>query len=129
MSTQFPTNAGVANELEKLDLEISKYEKAAGEQVSDNVKKRILLGALQKESDLQKQVFRNLRNLATYLEAESEVLSALKAQRSFDGDPMEINALKGKSKGKGKGKGDKDKDKGNNRFEPKAKDNPNHPRK
>eukprot|EP00959_Pyramimonas_sp_CCMP1952_P160426 3355447-Pyramimonas_sp.AAC.1 len=68
MPTRFPTNADVANEIEKLDLEISKYEKAADEQVSDNIKKGILLGALQNESGLQKHVFRNLRNFATYLE-------------------------------------------------------------
>ncbi|CAK0848098.1 unnamed protein product, partial [Prorocentrum cordatum] len=129
MSTQCPTNAGAANEIEKLGLEISKCEKAAGEQVSDNIKEGILLGALQNESGLQKHVFRNLRNLATYLEVKDEALSALKAQRSFGGDPMEINALKGESKGQGKGKGDKDTDKGKNKFEPKAKDNPNHPGK
>ncbi|CAK0844151.1 unnamed protein product [Prorocentrum cordatum] len=77
MPTRFPTNADVANEIEKLDLEISKYEKAADEQVSDNIKKGLLLGALQKESGLQKHVFRNLRNLATYPEVKNEVLSAL----------------------------------------------------
>eukprot|EP00959_Pyramimonas_sp_CCMP1952_P329263 6893335-Pyramimonas_sp.AAC.1 len=68
MSTQFAPNTDVANEIEKPDLETNKYEKAADEQVSDNIKKGILIGALQNEPDLQKHVFRNLRNLATYLE-------------------------------------------------------------
>ncbi|CAK0810872.1 unnamed protein product [Prorocentrum cordatum] len=97
MSTQFVTNADVANEIEKLDLETSKYEKAAEEQLSDDIKKGILLGA----------------------------------QRSFDGDSMEIGALTGKPKGTGNGKGDKDEDNDHatNKFEPEAKDSPNHPRK
>ncbi|CAK0891517.1 unnamed protein product [Prorocentrum cordatum] len=73
MSTQFVTNADVANETEELDLEISKYEKAAEEQLSDNIKKGILLGALQNERDLQKCVFRNLRNLVTFLDKPNHV--------------------------------------------------------
>ncbi|CAK0844656.1 unnamed protein product [Prorocentrum cordatum] len=72
MSTQFMTNADVANEIEKLDLEISKSEKAAGEQLTDNIKKGILLGAHQNERDLRKDVFRNLRNLVTYLDVKNE---------------------------------------------------------
>ncbi|CAK0790038.1 unnamed protein product [Prorocentrum cordatum] len=97
---RFVTNADVANEIEKLDLEISKYGKAAGEQLTDNIKKGILLGALQNERDLQKHVFRNLRTLVTYFDAENRVLSALKPQRSFDDDAMEIGALTGMPKGK-----------------------------
>ncbi|CAK0804855.1 unnamed protein product, partial [Prorocentrum cordatum] len=131
MSTQFATNADVANEIEKLDVEISRYEKVAEKQLSDNIQEGILLGALQNEHYLQKHVFRKLRNLATYLDVKNEVLSALKAQRSFDDDAMETGAPNGKPKGKGKGKGDKDKDNDNikNKFEPQAKDNPNHSRK
>ncbi|CAK0845688.1 unnamed protein product, partial [Prorocentrum cordatum] len=122
MSAQIAANADVANETEKLDLEISKYGKAAEEQLSDNIKEGILLG---------KHVFRDLRDPATYLDVKNEVLSALMAQRSFDDDSMEIGAPKGKPKGKGRGKGDKDKDNhtNKNKFEPKAKGSPNHLRK
>ncbi|CAK0861483.1 unnamed protein product, partial [Prorocentrum cordatum] len=105
MSTLFALNTDAAKEIEKLDLEINKYEKAADEQVSDDIKKGILLGALQNEPDLQKHVFRKLRNVATHLAVSAEVLSALKGDKNTYTDNNK------------------------NKFEPKAKGNPSHPRK
>ena len=96
MSTQFERNADVANEIEKLDLEIARYEKAVEEQISDNIRKGILLGALIKEPELQKHIFRNLRNLNTFLQVKNEVLSALKAQRSFE-DGVSASSFEGKT--------------------------------
>ena len=59
MNTTFEQNADTANLIEKLDLDIARYEKAANEQLSENTKKGIILGAFQNEPEMQKHIFRH----------------------------------------------------------------------
>ena len=95
VSTVFPPGADIVVEIGKLDLEISRYEKIAGEVVSPNITRGILLGALANEPELQRHLFRHMRTLATYNDVKAEVISTLAASRSVGDDPMEIGALKG----------------------------------
>ena len=134
MNTHFEAGVDLVAAMEKLDLDFNKYEKEANEVMSEYTKKGILPGALQNKPDMQKHIFRHMmRNLPTYLDVKSKLLSALSAQRSFDPDAMDISALKnpkagyGKGKdGKGKGKGKDGKGKGKDKA---GKDNASHPQK
>ena len=75
--------------------------------LSDTIKRGILMKALANETELQKHVFRNSTRLDTYAKMRQEVMSALTAERAvhepMGDDPMEIGAV-GKSGKKGKGK-------------------------
>ena len=111
MNTQFEAGVDLVAAMERLDLDFNKFEKESGEILSETTKKGILLGALQNEQEMQKHIFRHMKNLPTYHDVKSELVSALSAQRSFDPDAMDISALKN-PKGYGKGKDGKGKGKG-----------------
>ena len=112
--TKFEAKDDVMVSISKLDEEIARYQKMAGEPVSDLIKRGILTKALKEHDELQKHVFRNSVRLNTYELLRAEVVSALTAERAVQDDPMEIGGLKGGKKawkGRGKGKDGKGKDK------------------
>ena len=88
--------------INKMEEDMTRYQKMAGEDLSDTIKRGILMKALTNETELQKHVFRNSTRLDTYARMRQEVMSALTAERAVH-DPMEIGAV-GKSGKKGKGK-------------------------
>ena len=118
--TKFDAKEDMMVSISKLDEDMARYQKIAGEAVSDLIKRGILTKALKDHEELQKHVFRNSSRLNTYELLRAEVVSALTAERAVQDDPMEIGALKGgkrqwKGRGKGKdGKGSKGKDKTSN---------------
>ena len=114
--TKFDARDDVMVSISKLDEDMTRYQKMAGEAVSDLIKRGILTKALKDHDELQKHVFRNSARLNTYELLRAEVVSALTAERAVHDDPMEIGGLKGGKKGKGRGKGKegKGKDKSSN---------------
>ena len=112
--TKFDAKDDVMVSISKLDEDMARYQKMAGEPVSDLIKRGILTKALKDHDELQKHVFRNSSRLNTYELLRAEVVSALTAERAVQDDPMEIGALKGGKKpwkGRGKGKDGKGKEK------------------
>ena len=98
----------------KMEEDMTRYQKMAGENLSDTIKRGILMKALTNEAELQKHMFRNSTRLSTYEKMREEVVSALTAERAvhepMGDDPMEIGAVgksgkKGRRKGSGQGKG------------------------
>ncbi|CAK0811173.1 unnamed protein product [Prorocentrum cordatum] len=111
--TKFDAKEDVMVSISKLDEDMTRYQKMAGEPVSDLIKRGILTKALKDHDELQKHVFRNSSRLSTYELLRAEVVSALMAERAVQDDPMEIGALKGGKrpwKGRGKGKDGKGKE-------------------
>ncbi|CAK0850454.1 unnamed protein product [Prorocentrum cordatum] len=111
--TKFDAKEDVMVSISKLDEDMARYQKMAGEPVSDLIKRGILTKALKDHDELQKHVFRNSSRLSTYELLRAEVVSALAAERAVQDDPMEIGALKGGKrpwKGRGKGKDGKGKE-------------------
>ena len=115
---RFPQGLDIVADINKLEEDMTRYQKMVGENLSDKIKRGILMKALTNEVEVQKQVFRNSTRLSTYEKMREEVMSALTAERavheSMGDDPMEIGAV-GKSGKKGtckKGQGKNDKGRG-----------------
>jgi len=105
VATKFQKDADITVEIGRLDETITRYQKASGETISENITRGVLLGALENEPELQSHIFRNMSSLATYADVKNIILTSLAAQRSIQGPmPMEIGALGKGKKGKGKGK-------------------------
>ena len=111
---RFPQGSDIVVGINKMEEDMTRYQKMAGENLSDTIKRGILMKALTNETELQKHVFRNSTRLSTYEMMREEVMSALTAERAvhepMGDDPMEIGAVgkigkKGTGK-KGKGKND-----------------------
>ena len=109
---RFPQGSDIVVGINKMEEDMTRYQKMAGENLSDTIKRGILMKALTNE--LQKHVFRNSTRLSTYEMMREEVMSALTAERAVHEpmgyDRMEIGAVgkigkKGTGK-KGKGKND-----------------------
>ena len=83
--------------INKMDEDVTRYQKMAGENLSDTIMRGILMKALTNEAELQKHVFRNSTRLCTYEKMGEEVMSALTAERAvhepIGDDPMEIGAV------------------------------------
>ena len=111
---RFPQGSDIVVGINKMEEDMTRYQKMAGENLSDIIKRGMLMKALTNETELQKHVFRNSTRLSTYEKMREEVMSALTAERAvheaMGDDPMEIGAV-GKSGKKGtdkKGKGEND---------------------
>ena len=93
--------------INKMEEGMTRCHKMAGGNLSDTIKRGILMKALTNEAELQKHVFRNSTRHSTYEKMREEVMSALTAERAVhelvEDDPMEIGAV-GKSGKKGTGK-------------------------
>ena len=104
---RFPQGSDIVVGINRMEEDMTRYQKMAGENLSDTIKRGILMKALTNETELQKHVFRNSTRLDTYAKMRQEVMSALTAERAvhepMGDDPMEIGAV-GKSGKKGKGK-------------------------
>ena len=104
---RFPQGPDIVVGINKMEEDMTGYQKMAGENLSDTIKRGILMKALTNEAELQKHVFRNSTRLSTYEMMREEVMSALTAERAVQepmgDDPMEIGAV-GKSGKKGTGK-------------------------
>ena len=102
---RFPQGSDIVVVINKMEEDVNRYQKMAGENLSETIKRGILMKALTNETELQKHVFRNSTRLETYEKMRQEVMSALTAERAVHeptGDEsMEIGAV-GKKKGKGK---------------------------
>ena len=103
----FSQGSDIVVGINRMEEDMTRYQKMAGENLSDTIKSGILIKALTNETELQKHVFRNSTRLDTYAKMRQEVMSALTAERAvhepMGDDPMEIGAV-GKSGKKGKGK-------------------------
>ncbi|CAK0829183.1 unnamed protein product [Prorocentrum cordatum] len=80
--TKFDAKEDVMVSISKLDEDMTRYQKMAGEPVSDLIKRGILTKALKDHDELQKHVFRNSSRLSTYELLRAEVVSALMAERA-----------------------------------------------
>ena len=104
---RFPQGSDIVVGINRMEEDMTRCQKMAGENLSDTIKRGILMKALTNETELQKHVFRNTTRLDTYAKMRQEVMSALTAERAvhepMGDDPMEIGAV-GKSGKKGKGK-------------------------
>ena len=109
---RFPQGSDIVVGINNMEEDMTRYQKMAGENLSDTIKRGILMKALTNETELQKHVFRNSTRLDMYAKMRQEVMSALTAERAvhepMGDDPMEIGAV-GKSGKKGKGKKGKSK--------------------
>ena len=104
---RFPQGSDIVVGINKMEEDMARDQKMAGENLSDTIKRGIPMKALTNEAELQKHVFRNSTRLSTYEKMREEVMSALTAERvvhePMGDDPMEIGAV-GKSGKKGTGK-------------------------
>ena len=104
---RFPQGSDIVVGMNKMEEDMTRYQKMAGENLSDTIKRGILMKALTNEAEAQKHVFRKSTRLSTYEKMREEVMSALTAERAvhepMGDDPMEIGAI-GKSGKKGTGK-------------------------
>ena len=102
-----PEGSDIVVGINKMEEDMTRYQKMTGENLSDTIKRGILMKALRNEAELQKNVFRNCTRLSTYEKMREEVMSALTTERAvhelMGDDPMEIEAV-GKSGKKGRGK-------------------------
>ena len=97
---RFPHGSDIVVGINKMEEDMAKYQKMAGEHLSDTIKRGILMKALTSEAELQKHVFRNSTRLSTYEKMRGEVMSALTAERAVH----EAMGAVGKSGKKGTGK-------------------------
>ena len=104
---RFPQDSDIVVGINKMEEDMTRYQKMAGENLSDTIKRGILMKALTNEAELQNHVFRNSTRLSMYEKMREEVMSALTAERAvhepMGDDPMEIGPV-GKSGKKGTGK-------------------------
>ena len=104
---RFPQGSDIVVGINKMEEDMTRYQKMAGKNLTDTIKRGILMKALTNEAELQKHVFRNIARLSTYKKMREEVMSALTAERAvhepMGDDPMEMGAV-GKSGKKGPGK-------------------------
>ena len=83
---RFPQGSDIVVGINKMEEDITRYQKMAGENLSDTIKRGILMKALANETELQKHVFRNSTRLDTYAKMRQEVMSALTAERAVHAD-------------------------------------------
>ena len=84
---QFPQGSDIVVGINKMEEDMTRYQKMPGENLSDTIKRGILMKALTNEAELQKYVFRNSTHLSTYEKMREEVMSALTAERALH-EPM-----------------------------------------
>ena len=104
---RFPQGSDIVVGINNMEEDMTTYQKMAGGNLSDTIKRGNLMKALINEAELQKHVFRNSTRLSTFEKMREEVMSTLTAERAVHeqmrDDPMEIGAV-GKSGKKGTGK-------------------------
>ena len=106
---RFPQGSDIVVGINKMEEDMTRYQKMAGVTLSDTIKRGILMKALTNEAELQKHVFRNSTRLSTYEKMREEVMSALTAERAVHGPIVFGSVGKRGKKGtgkKGKGKND-----------------------
>ena len=107
---RFPQGSDIVVGINKMEENMARYQKMAGETLSDTIKRGILMKALTNEAELQKRVFRNSTRLSTYEKMREEVMSVLTAESgqctSRWGTILWRSGPFGKSGTKGEGKND-----------------------
>ena len=93
-SLRFPQGSDIVVGIKKMEEDMTRYQKMAGENLSDTIKVGILVKVLTNEAELQKHVLRNSTRFSTCEKMREEVMSAV---------AMVIGAV-GKSGKKGTGK-------------------------
>ena len=114
---RFPQGSDIVVGINKMEKDMTRYQKMAGENLSDSIKRGIFMKVLTNEAELQKHVFRNRTRLSTYEKMREEVMSALTAERAVH-EPMgqeghssrkerarTIRRVGGKGPGQAKGSG------------------------
>ncbi len=103
----FDFSGDVIVRLEAFERELSLYEQACGEAVSNCIKISDVLQRLE-ESTLKQHLLLNSQRLAKWEDFRAEVISIRRAQQVVSNtmQPMEVGGLDGKGKLNG-GKGDK----------------------
>ena len=72
--------ADCANVIEKVDLPIAKYEKAAVDFTSDKINDHIFLGALTNDICMQRRIFGSLKHPDIYPQVNADILSTIQPE-------------------------------------------------